>query len=379
MKDKPVIKLKETYLSGELAAKMLSKPISAIKGMVEKAELRGRISDDGRVSVFADDVYLTPKIMAIMLYVQEKDILEWITTDELKAIKANGQYKIPYKEYSSFGQSGKWMKKFHDNSFELFKKMATDGEIINEVNEGFRRGMKPRIVKARQVIEDLEKIHNDYQSQINVLDYRTALVASYVICARIISLLYSTLNLIEKDKLVGASVLFRSIYEGMDLAQYFILSTGSKNAQKKLARWFEGGDVKNTTTSDFLLNYIDENGLADRRKTKKQKDQMYDIFSGFVHFKFESIMESFNALGSSGFGQRKVHQIGFDYKGTKLLRKSVGFLTAFEGLLTAVLATFIICFRESLPLKTEHEKILLEHRDYFSKDVMERNKILKDK
>ena len=101
---------------------------------------------------------------------------------------------------------------------------------------------------------------------------------------------------------------------------------------------------------------------------------MYDIFSGFVHFNFESIMESFNAFGSHGFGQKKVYQMGFDYEGAKLLRKSVGFLAAFEGILISVLTTFIICFRNTLPLKTEHADGLLENKEYFEKDLADRNK-----
>lgn len=244
--DIPVIHIKGEFLAESLVARVLGQPVSDIRKMVKEGKLKGRTWSNKEVSVSADDVYFTPKTMASMMYVQEQDIIDWIGSGEVKALKSGVDYKIPYKEYSKFGQSGKWTPKLHENMFKQFVNEINNGQIINEVNEGFKRGMKPHIDKARDTVNYLETVHKKYLTQVNVHEDRTALVAAYVIHARIISLLHTTINLIENNELVGASTLFRSIYEGVDLSQYFILSTEDKNAQKKLKQWFDGGDVKNT-------------------------------------------------------------------------------------------------------------------------------------
>lgn len=372
----PVLELKGEFLDEKFAARLMGKTVPEIREMVKNGSLKGKEWAEGDVTVSAEGAYLTPKTMAEILFVKEEDVLEWINSGKVKAAQKDGNYKIPYKEYSKFGHSGGWMPKMHDSIFEKFVQELNGGKILGSVNEGFKRGMKPHIDKAREVIDYLEKVHGEYLPKLNVLEDKTALVAAYVIHARIISLLHTTINLIENNELVGASTLFRSIYEGVDLSQYFILSQDDKNAQKRLRKWFDGGDVSNTTRTEFLVRFLKKTGIADPKNFKKQKDKMYDIFSGFVHFNFESIMESYNALSSDGFGQKKIHHIGFDYKGARLVRKSVGFLAAFEGTLTSELTTFLICFANTLPLRDEQKEMLVKYKEYFVKDLVERKAIL---
>lgn len=374
---RPVIQLKEIYVSESLASRMLGQSIENVRKMIKTGELRGIEGDEGDFSVQSDSIYLTPKTIASLVHVQEQDVLHWINSGKLKATKDGDAFKIAHQEYTRFGQSGEWMPQFHNYAFEYMKKLVSERKIIEEVNDGFRRGMKPHIIKARETIEYLEKIHYSCDPKLDVLKDRSAVVAVYVVAAKLISILYSSLNLIEKSELTGASSLFRTIYEGVDLINYFLLSGNTKNGQKNLKKWLEGDSVKNTTCGSFLVDLCKKNNFDKDGKMKIKRDELYDLYCKLVHLNYPIIMESYNAMASRGFGQLKIHRMGFDYKNTRLMRRAVPFLTAFETLLDSVIVAFLLSERCGLPLKKEHTDELKEYHDYYSKSVVERNKILR--
>ena len=159
------IRTESEFLDEYFASRIIGKSVPEIRAMVRSGELKGRIWSNEEVSVDTKDAYLTSRTMADLLLVEEQDVLDWIKAGEIYAKKTSDGYRVPYKEYSRFGQSGAWMKKCHDKMFRQFVKEINDGEIISEVNEGFKRGMKPHIDKAREVVDYLEKIHSEYQSQ----------------------------------------------------------------------------------------------------------------------------------------------------------------------------------------------------------------------
>jgi len=311
------------------------------------------------------------------MYVSEEDVIGWIKSGELKAIQSNGDQRISYEEYSRFGQSGMWMDKFHDKMFEHMEALIDDGKAIEEVNQGFRRGMKPHIDKAREIIGYLEEIHISYEKILDVLNDKSALGAGFIITARLISLLYSALNLIETGEIIGASVLFRSIYEGVNLTKYFIFSSGSKEGQEDLNKWFGGEWIRNARCEKFLVEYFKKTGFDKDGKLQELQKKAYDLYSKLAHINYNAIMESYNAFASDGPGGEKVHRIGFDYKSTRLMRKSVTFLGVFEGLLQSVIITFLLCFQKSLPMKSAHVEKLMEYNRYYQKSVTERSNELR--
>jgi len=373
----PVIKLKGTYLAETFAARIMRISIEDIRKKVASKELRGFISTNGEASVLSNDVFFTPESMASMMYVSKEDVIDWIKSGKLKAIPSDGNYKISYEEYSRFGQSGIWMGKLHDKIFEHMKILINDGRAIEQVNEGFRRGMKPHIDKARQIIGYLEEIHAYYEKRLDVINGKSALDAAFIITARLISILYSAINLIETGEIIGASVLFRSIYEGVNLVKYFIFSSGSREGQKDLNKWFSGEWIRNATCEKFLVEYFKKTGFDKDGKLQEFQKKAYDLYSKLTHINYNAIMESYNAFASDGPGGKKVHRIGFDYKSTRLLRKSVDFLGAFEGLLQSVIIMFLLCFQKSLPMESPHVEKLMEYNRYYQKSVAERSKELK--
>lgn len=372
----PVVKLKETYLAETFASRIMRITVEEIRKRVASKELRGFISSNGEVSVLSQDVFFTPASMASMMYVSKEDVIGWIKSGKLKAVHSGGDYKISYNEYSRFGKSGIWMGKLHDKMFEYMRTLIEDGRAIEEVNEGFRRGMKPHIDKAREVIEYLEEIHTYYEKKVDILNGKVALIAAFIITTRLISVLYSTLNLIETGELVGASALFRSIYEGVNLAEYFIFSDGTRKDQKNLNKWFNGEWIKNATCEEFLVKWYRKVGVDRNGKFQGLQKKSYGLYSKLVHFNYNAIMESYNAFASYGPGGKKVHRIGFDYKSTRLLRKSVSFLGCFEGLLQSVVIMFMLCFQRTLPMESSHIEKLMQYNRYYQKSVAERNKEL---
>lgn len=371
------IKSRRTYVSESLASRMLGESVQEVRRKIQAGELKGIQSTDGNFSVQSDVIYLIPKTVASLIKVQEKHVFEWINSGKLKAIKEGDSYKVSYAEYTRFGQSGQWMPQFHDTAFEHMKKLVNQGQIMEEVNEGFRRGMEPHIIKAREVIEYLEKIHSSCDQKLDVLKGRSTVVAVYVITAKVISILHSTLNLIEKSELIGASSLFRTIYEGVDLINYFLFAGDTKKGQKDLKKWFEGEHIKNPTCSAFFIDFCRKNNFDTDGKMKQRKDELYDGYCKLVHLNYPVIMESYNAMASRGFGQLKVHRMGFDYKDARLMRRAVPFLTNFEALLDSFIVMFILCQTIGLPFEQEHLDKLREYHEFYSKDVIERIKILK--
>lgn len=369
----PVIKLKGTYLAETFAARILRIRVEDIRKKVVSKELRGFISTSGEASVLSNDVFFTTESMASMMYVSEEDVIGWIKSGELKAIQSNGDHRISYEEYSRFGQSGMWMDKLHDRMFEHMKALVDDGRVIEEVNQGFRLGMKPHIDKAREIIGYLEEIHTYYEKRLDVLNNKSALDAGFIIVARLISILYSSLNLIETGEIIGASVLFRSVYEGVNLAKYFIFSSGSKEGQEDLDKWFSGEWIRNATCEKFLGEYFKKTGFDKEGKLQEIQKKAYDLYSKLTHINYNAIMESYNAFASNGPGGEKVHRIGFDYKSTRLMRKSVSFLGAFEGLLQSVIIAFLLCFQKSLPMESAHVEKLMEYNHYYQKSSIERS------
>ncbi|MEW6008162.1 MAG: excisionase family DNA-binding protein [Candidatus Omnitrophota bacterium] len=375
--DIPVIKLKGTYLAETFAARIARVGVEEIRKKVSSKELRGFISSAGEVSVLSDDVFFTPESMASIMHVSKEDVIDWIKSGELKATQSGEDYRISYEEYSRFGQSGMWMGKFHDRMFEYMGSVIDNGRMIEEVNEGFRRGMKPHIDKAREVIEYLEQIHTYYEKNLDILNGKSALVVAFIIMSRMISILYSALNLIEAGEIVGASVLFRSVYEGENLAKYFIFSEGTREGQQNLNKWLNSEWIRDSVCRKFLVKHFRKAGFENIDKLQELQSKQYDYYSKLTHLNYNAIMESYNAYFSSGPGGDKVHRIGFDYKSARLLRKSVGFLGCFEGLLQSVIITFLLCFQKNLPLESSHIDKMMEYNRYYQKSVGERNKELK--
>lgn len=368
----PIIKLKGTHLAETFAARIMGISVEDIRRKVVSKELRGVISTNNEASVLSNDVFLTPESMASVMHVSKEDVIDWIKSGKLKVLHSDVDFKISYEEYSRFGQSGVWMGKFHDKMFEYIKNLINDGSAIEQVNEGFRRGMKPHIDKARQIIGCLEEIHSYYEKKLDVLNAKLALDAAFIITARLISILYSALNLIETGEIVGASVLFRSIYEGKNLAKYFIFSSGTKKGQEDLNKWFSGEWIRNATCQKFLVEYFKKAGFDKDGKLQEFQEKAYDLYSKLTHINYNAIMESYNVFASDGPGGEKIHRMGFDYKSTRLLRKSVDFLGVFEGLLQGVIIMFLICFQKSLPMESSHVERLMEYNRYYQKGMAER-------
>ena len=201
-KAKQIIKLPGLYLAEAHAANVFGVSVPELRRKVVSKEIKGRICANGEVSISSDDAYFTPGTMARMMHVTKNDVVEWIQSSELKATADGDNYKISYEEYSRFGEFGMWMEKAVDSHFKYMKQSISKGRIIEEVNEGFRRGMKPHIEKAREVVDYLEKLHSHYENKFDILNEKSAIVAGLIIVARIISILQSILNLIEKDELV---------------------------------------------------------------------------------------------------------------------------------------------------------------------------------
>lgn len=376
MENDNVIERKGTYLDETFASQIIGISIEEIRTRVSCGRLKGFLSSGGIAKVLSDDVYFTTESMALSMHVSKEDVIEWIKSGQLKAEQSEEDYKISYKEYSRFGQSGMWMAKFHDKMFDYMKELINNGGAIEEVNNGFRLGMKPHITKAHEVIEYLEQIHKNYEKNINIHE-KTAKVAAIVIIARVISILYSALNLIEKGEVVGASALFRVIYEGENLAKYFIFSEGTINGKCDLDKWFKGVWIRNAICQKYLVKYYREAGFDKSNTIQDLQTKLYDLYSRLTHPNYDSIMESYNMFSSSGPGGNKAYRMGFDYKSAMLLRKSVVFLGCFERLLQSVLNTFILCFKSTLPMENNHIQKLIEYNQYYQKSVAERNKEIK--
>ena len=124
-----------------------------------------------------------------------------------------------------------------ESSFEAFLdyiKQRKDDDAIGK-NHIFDKRIKENVKKYRSYTKTLEGIHANYQDRIDLIHSESALLAAYMLHARVINLLNIAWLCLENHYWY-ASLLLRPIDETIDLAEYFTIAENKEYGKKHL-RW----------------------------------------------------------------------------------------------------------------------------------------------
>ena len=313
-----------------------------------------------------EEKYLSINEVASGLKVMPEDIMKWIIEGEIEANKINDTYQVSLKEYERYGKSFPTELR-HKIGKYLWKSQLVVGPIIQkEVSERFRANSQLILDKDENAVKILENIHKKYEPQVEIFNDKRGSVASFIIYARIISLLYSIILLLRSGIPSESFILFRPLWEAILLAEYFMLSEANDENNKQIRRWFD----KNETPKAGEVRYYFAEKLG---LSVKMLQELNNGYSKPIH-PYNVIIESYRGVSMSGFLGEYNQRQGFDYHQSSVMRDIVTLITAFENLLLSSLQGFYICFSNSF---TEEEVICLKNEiDFYNQDTLIRLDII---
>ena len=307
---------------------------------------------------------------ALRLNVRPSDIVEWIKRGKIKAYKSDkGDYIIKLNDLVEFARPMPEELRLKLGEYYFAYTLNKLPEVQQEVNERFKFSTDIILDRAKLAVQLLESLHKKYEKQIDIFNKKNGAVASFIVYARVISLLYSLINLLRSSIAAESLILFRPLWEAILLAQYFSMSMASNENQGVIRRWFDNEKSPNASDVRYYIS----------KKMNKPVDNMRDLHNQFskpVHHSYKAIMQSYRTYQMSGFLGEHRERFGFDYHKSSLMRDIVTLLFAFEPLLLNSLGTFKFCFSEFLQLDENDQKSLESEINFYRMDSEKRFDII---
>lgn len=314
--------------------------------------------------------YITLEEAATRLKVLPSDILKWVNEGKLKGIKKeDGKYLIPLEDYQNFGRS--FPKELRDKIGEyLWRSLEVIRPLVQEdVSGRFRLNSQFVLDRAEQAVQLLEKLHRKYEPNIDIFNDKRGAVACFIVYARVISLLYSIINLLRSGIPAESFILFRPLWEAILLAEYCMFSDANNENQREIRRYFEKDE---SPSASEVRDYLSQ-------KLNISIDTMRKLHKGYskpVHHTYRAIMESYRGISMSGFLGDHTKRLGFDYHQSSIMRDIITLISAFEALLLPALQGFYICFSTTLPLTDEESQLIKAEIDFYSLNSLKRLNII---
>ncbi len=293
---------------------------------------------------------LTPDEAAIIIKVFPKDIIELIENGKIPASKNDkGEYTITQKDLYQFAWKMPEGLRIKMGEYLFSNMKAVLPGVQREVNKRFKQSADITLDRAEIAVQLLEKLHKKYEKTMDILKTKNGEVAAFIVYARVISLLYSIINLLRSSVAAESMILYRPLWEAILLVQYFTISMHNNENEGVIKRWF----YKNDSPGAAIVRKY----LADKmNKPVKNMQEVHHEFSKPVHHSYNAIMQSYKAYQMSGFLGDHCEKFGFDYRKSSLMRDIVSLLFSFEPLLLNALGTFRFSF---LKLLTSHNEDLI--------------------
>lgn len=238
-------------------------------------------------------------------------------------------------------------------------------EVSAEVNERFTKNLVPLLNRAECSIRLLERLHSQHEPGIDIFNDRRGAVAAFIVLARIISLLYSSLSLLRSAVPSETFLLFRTIWEGGLLVRYFTLSERRGENAAAIRRWFEKDE--SPAPKDVRLYVSAHLGLP-----LESLKESYKVYSKPVHLTYQAVMESYRAVSMDGFLGTRAKRLGFDYHKSSMMRDIVSLYFAFEQILLNALLNFRAPFAVLGPLSEQENEALTTEIEFYQQDFAHR-------
>lgn len=316
---------------------------------------------------------MTIEEAAARLKVLPSDILTWIKEGKIKGKKQeNNTYLIPLEEYQNFTRS--FPKELREKIGEYsWKYLETIRPLIQaDVTARFSQNSQFFLDRAEHAVRLLENLHRKYEPKVDIFDDKRGAVASFIVYARVISLLYSIIRLLRSGIPSESFILFRPLWEAILLAEYFMFSDANNEKQKVIKIWFEKDE---SPSAKEVRDYLSER----LNRPIKLMRKLHRGYSKPVHHTYRAIMESYREISMSGFLGTRTKRLGFDYHQSSIMRDIVGLITNFEALLLAALKGFYICFSTKItkiPLTEEESQSIKAEIEFYNLEPLKRLNII---
>lgn len=220
----------------------------------------------------------------------------------------------------------------------------------------FGKSIKETVDKYRFYIKTLERIHANYQNRTALIHSESALLAAYMLHARVINLLNMACLCLENHYWY-TSLLLRPIDVAIDLSEYFIITENTEVGAKDLKAWFRENKTPSHSTCRKTISKCMGSLLGDGiiEIHEETMSDLYGSKSKSVHPTYnEILMLSFNPEVEN----RQIVSMSFDYDRCSNLRELFELSLFFQSSIWSTVQGFLFCFQETMPL-TESDKATL--------------------
>ena len=243
--------------------------------------------------------------------------------------------------------------------------LSLESDKINKKDDILIQKTKELLKQYRKDIEVLEKIHNKYKNNVNILKDETALVAAYILFAKVINLLNMVCLCLENFYLNAGSLL-RIIDETINVAEYFIISEHTKKGDLNLKKWFrEDVSPSNLICREELskdMSFIIQNKP---KANEELMETLYHLKSKMIHPTRNVILESLIYSEKEGI----LLPNSFEYKRCSYARRVYKLVEFFKSSIQTAFQGFFMCFHEKMPLEKDDKDILISFNDKYEKNT----------
>ena len=167
--------------------------------------------------------------------------------------------------------------------------------------------MVNQLAQTQEIVDFIENTHEKYEKLLNI-EEQTAFMASFILLARVIGLLYNTQNAFDNQHYLAVRLNMRGIYEANMMAKYFTIAfqKKSQSLENNLNKWFSGKVIENKIVRNL---FVKELGASE-----SELNQLYRLYSRPVHNTYQSVMESYEG---AQINEQKVilkARNGFEYQ-----------------------------------------------------------------
>lgn len=293
------------------------------------------------------DSLISIRNLASCLGLADEDIEAWIKRDAPK-IKQNhmGDKAVSKELLGKYSLSEDYMKALHK---ALMLENFARGSDDPGVNKKYKEKKIKILESCRAYVNDLERFHGNCLDLINAAGYESKFMAAYFLFSRIIAIVKMCCLCLEHDHWYCSSQL-REIDEGMNLAEYFVITGDSPEGKKDLQAWFRQNYApKNTDCRDVISEELTvaNPGCTKANNLGLMKD-LYEKKSKFTHQTYRIIRE----ITKFKIQEGKVMIEKIEYGSIGYQRKLLELAASLRSNLVPCFPTFIKCFLE-LPLSRE--------------------------
>ena len=243
--------------------------------------------------------------------------------------------------------------------------LSLESDKINKKDEILIQKIKELLEQYRNDIEVLEKIHNKYKNNVNIFNDETALVAAYILFAKVINLLNMACLCLENFYLNAGSLL-RIIDETIDVAKYFIISEHTEKGDLDLKKWFrEDVSPRNSICREELSKYMSSIIQNKPKANKDTMDTLYHLKSKMIHPTRNVILESLIYSEKEGISLPN----SFEYKRCSYTRRLYKLTGYFESSIWTAFQGFYFCFYKKMPLGKDDKDILMSFDNKYNKNT----------